>query len=64
MDTKTYPVTHSEADWRKILTPEQFHNFDAAATDCYCFRGVDRCDFCTSMRTPDGAPSSNGSAFA
>jgi|GEM_PF-293155 len=52
------------APWRQIdLTPEQFHNFEAAAADCYCYRGVDRCDFCTSMRTPDGAPSSNGSAF-
>ncbi|HJY18606.1 MAG TPA: peptide-methionine (R)-S-oxide reductase, partial [Xanthobacteraceae bacterium] len=29
MDTKTetkhYPVTHTDAEWRKILTPEQFH---------------------------------------
>jgi len=25
MDTKTYPVTHSEAEWRKLLSPEQFH---------------------------------------
>src|SRR5258707_1499249 len=25
MDTKTYTVSHSEAEWRKILTPEQFH---------------------------------------
>lgn len=24
-DTKHYPVTHTEAEWRKILTPEQFH---------------------------------------
>jgi peptide-methionine (R)-S-oxide reductase len=23
--TKQYPVTHSEAEWRKILTPEQYH---------------------------------------
>ena len=22
---KTYPVTHSDAEWRKLLTPEQFH---------------------------------------
>jgi len=22
---KTYPVAHSEAEWRKMLTPEQFH---------------------------------------
>ena len=25
MDVKTYPVTHTDAEWRKILTPEQFH---------------------------------------
>jgi len=25
MDTKTYPVTHTEAEWRKLLTPEQYH---------------------------------------
>src|ERR1051325_9428165 len=25
MDVKTYPVTHTEAEWRKLLTPEQFH---------------------------------------
>ncbi|WP_374305724.1 peptide-methionine (R)-S-oxide reductase MsrB [Methylocella sp.] len=24
MDAKTWPVTHSDAEWRKILTPEQF----------------------------------------
>ncbi len=24
-DTKHYPVTHTDAEWRKILTPEQFH---------------------------------------
>ena len=24
MDTKQYPVTHTEAEWRKILSPEQF----------------------------------------
>ena len=24
MDTKTYPVTHSDAEWRQLLTPEQF----------------------------------------
>ena len=23
-DTKHYPVTHTEAEWRKLLTPEQF----------------------------------------
>src|SRR4051812_5805163 len=25
MDVKTYPVTRTDAEWRKILTPEQFH---------------------------------------
>src|SRR5262249_33296322 len=25
LDTKKYPVTHTEAEWRKILTPEQYH---------------------------------------
>ena len=25
LDTKHYPVTHSDAEWRKILTPEQYH---------------------------------------
>ena len=24
-DTKQYPVTHTEAEWRNTLTPEQFH---------------------------------------
>ena len=24
-DTKPYPVTHTDAEWHKILTPEQFH---------------------------------------
>jgi peptide-methionine (R)-S-oxide reductase len=24
MDTKTYPVTRTEAEWRKLLTPEQY----------------------------------------
>src|SRR5271155_5949180 len=24
-DTKHYPVTHTDAEWHKILTPEQFH---------------------------------------
>ncbi|WP_395665469.1 peptide-methionine (R)-S-oxide reductase MsrB [Methylocella sp.] len=24
MDAKTYPVTHSDEEWRKILTPEQY----------------------------------------
>src|ERR1700681_318448 len=24
-ETKHYPVTHTEAEWKKLLTPEQFH---------------------------------------
>ena len=24
MDTKQYPVTHTEAEWRKLLTPQQY----------------------------------------
>ncbi len=24
-DTKHYPVTHTDAEWKKILTPEQFY---------------------------------------
>ena len=24
MDARTYPVTHTESEWREILTPEQF----------------------------------------
>ena len=24
MDHKTHPVTHTEAEWRKLLTPEQY----------------------------------------
>jgi peptide-methionine (R)-S-oxide reductase len=24
-DTKQFPVTHTEAEWRKLLTPEQYH---------------------------------------
>src|SRR5690348_16184730 len=24
-DTKQYPVSHTEAEWRKILSPEQYH---------------------------------------
>ena len=25
LDTKHYPVSHTESEWRKILTPEQYH---------------------------------------
>jgi len=33
MDLKTYPVTHSDAEWRKILTPEQFAVLRGHATE-------------------------------
>ena len=25
MENETYPVTHTDAEWRKLLTPEQYH---------------------------------------
>jgi peptide-methionine (R)-S-oxide reductase len=25
MDAKTYPVTRTDVEWRKLLTPEQYH---------------------------------------
>ena len=25
MDTHSYPVAHTDAEWRKLLTPEQYH---------------------------------------
>jgi peptide-methionine (R)-S-oxide reductase len=25
MQTKQYAVNHTDAEWRKLLTPEQFH---------------------------------------
>ena len=25
MNSKTYPVTRTEAEWKKLLTPEQYH---------------------------------------
>ena len=31
-DTKTYKVTHSDEEWRKLLTPEQYQG-DARARD-------------------------------
>jgi peptide-methionine (R)-S-oxide reductase len=24
-ETKTYPVTHTDAEWKRLLTPEQYH---------------------------------------
>lgn len=55
----------SSEPWRWIkLTDNQVANFEAAARDCYCYQGVQRCDFCTSTRTPDGAPWSSGEDFA
>ena len=60
-------MTHEDIyapPWECVeLTPAQLANFEAAARDCYCYQGVDRCDYCTSTRTPDGAPSSNGETF-
>jgi peptide-methionine (R)-S-oxide reductase len=33
MDAKTYPVTHSEAEWRALLTPEQYAIMREHATE-------------------------------
>ena len=54
-----------KAPWKLVtLTENQRANFDATARDCYCGQcGIERCDFCTSTRTPDGAPGSSGKDF-
>ena len=33
METKHYPVTHTEAEWRHLLTPEQYDVMRAHATE-------------------------------
>ena len=33
MDSKQYPVTHTDAEWRKLLTPEQFQIMRAHGTE-------------------------------
>ena len=33
MDSKQYPVTHSDAEWRKLLTPEQYEVLRGHATE-------------------------------
>src|SRR5271169_6772915 len=33
LDTKQYPVTHTEAEWKKILSPEQFRIMRAHGTE-------------------------------
>ena len=33
MDQKTYPVSHSDAEWRRILTPEQYEVLRGHATE-------------------------------
>jgi peptide-methionine (R)-S-oxide reductase len=33
MDAKTYPVTHTEAEWRALLTPEQYAIMREHATE-------------------------------
>jgi len=33
MDTKAFPVTHTDAEWRRILTPEQFEVLRGHATE-------------------------------
>ena len=45
--TKQYPVTHTEAEWRKLLTPEQYHIMREHGTER---PGAARC----SMRSAQG----------
>jgi peptide-methionine (R)-S-oxide reductase len=33
METKQYPVTHTEAEWRRLLTPEQYDVMRAHGTE-------------------------------
>ena len=33
MDTKQYEVTHTDAEWRKLLTPEQYHIMSEQGTE-------------------------------
>jgi peptide-methionine (R)-S-oxide reductase len=33
MEQKVYPVTHTDAEWRRILTPEQFEVLRGHATE-------------------------------
>ena len=33
METKDYPVTHTEAEWRRLLTPEQYDIMRAHGTE-------------------------------
>jgi len=33
MDSKQYPVTHTDAEWRKLLSPEQFQIMRAHGTE-------------------------------
>ena len=45
--------------WRNIsaeLTPADLCRLRAIARECYCCRGVDRCDFCTARRAPARYP--------
>jgi hypothetical protein len=42
--------------WRHVsaeLPAWRVMEFDAVTRDCYCYQGVDRCDFCTGTRRPD-----------
>ena len=33
MDVKTYPVTHTDAEWRRLLTPEQYYVMRSHGTE-------------------------------
>ncbi len=58
------PDSHFNDNWRDLilppwrdcsaeLTPAHVMEFRQVARDCYCYQGVQRCDFCTGLRRPD-----------
>lgn len=48
----------TELDAKTVL------EFRATARDCYCYQGVNRCDFCTGLRKPDRNSNEFGSIEA
>src|SRR5215472_17114337 len=74
-ETKQYPVSHTEAEWRKILNPEQYHimrehgterpgscalNYEKRAGTFYCAGcGQKLCVSKTKFESGTGWPSFN-----
>ena len=50
-DTKHYPVTHTDAEWRKLLTPEQYrvmrgHGTEAPGSCALLREKLDQANVC------------------